>query len=109
MSDALTIAWKDLTEFRRNRITLIFSIIMPILMIGMIGLIFQDSASSINKTPVGLIVDDMGILGQQVASMIDTVASESGAIQIVQVTAQSEVHGLILAGDIRGAIVIPHL
>jgi ABC-2 type transport system permease protein len=108
MSDALTIAWKDLTEFRRNRITLIFSIIMPILMIGMIGLIFQDSASSINKTPVGLIVDDMGILGQQVASMIDTVASESGAIQIVQVTAQSEVHGLILAGDIRGAIVIPH-
>lgn len=108
ISDALTIAWKDLTEFRRSRITLIFSIIMPILMIGMIGLIFQDSASALNKTPVGLIVDDQGILGSQVVSMIDTISSESETIQIVQVTAQSEVHRLILAGDISGAIVIPH-
>jgi ABC-2 type transport system permease protein len=107
LSDATTIAWKDLTEFRRNRITLIFSIIMPILMIAMIGFIFQDSASSLNNTPVGLIVDDHRVLAEQVASMIETIASESGAIQVVQVSAQSEVHNLILTGDIRAAIVIP--
>jgi ABC-2 type transport system permease protein len=108
LSDALTIAWKDLTEYRRNRISLIFSIIMPILMIGMIGLIFQDSASALSKTPVGLIVDDDSTLGSQVASMLDTIATESESIHIIQVSTQSEVHGLILAGDIRGAIVIPH-
>jgi ABC-2 type transport system permease protein len=108
LSDAITIAWKDLTEYRRNRITLIFSIIMPILMIGMIGFIFQDSASALNNTPVGLIVDDDGAYGAQVASMISTIAVESGTLQIVQVSAQSEVHNLILAGDIRAAFVIPH-
>ncbi|GAG93602.1 unnamed protein product, partial [marine sediment metagenome] len=98
LSDAATIAWKDLTEFRRNRITLIFSIIMPILMIGMIGLIFQDSTSALNNIPIGLIANDNGAFGEQVASMIQTIATESGAIQIVQVSAQSEVKDLILTG-----------
>ena len=107
LSDSATIAWKDLTEFRRNRITLILSIIMPILMIGMIGLIFQDSTSALNNTPIGLIVDDSGAYGELVTSMINTIASESGAIQIVQVSAQSKVKDLVLTGDIRAAIVIP--
>ena len=108
LSDAITIAWKDIIEFRRNRITLVFSVIMPILMIGMIGLIFQDSTSALNNTPVGLIMNDTGTYGAQVTSMINTIASESGAVQIVHVSALSKVHNLILTGDIRAAIVIPH-
>ena len=105
--DALTIAWKDLTEFRRNRITLFFSIIFPILMIGMIGFIFQDSTSALNNTPVGLVMKDTGLYGEQTVSLIVNIASDSDAIQIVQVAAQSEVNTLILNGEIRAAIVVP--
>lgn len=106
--DALTIAWKDLIEYRRNRITLLFSFIFPILMIGMIGFIFQDSTSALNSTPVGLIMEDTGVYGEQISSLLTSLTSESDAIEIVQVTAQSEVNTLILAGDIRAAIVVPH-
>jgi ABC-2 type transport system permease protein len=105
--DALTIAWKDLTEYRRNRITLFFSIIFPILMIGMIGFIFQDSTSALNDTPVGLVMKDTGVYREQIASLFTSIASESDAIQIIQVAAQSEVNNLILTGDIRAAIVVP--
>lgn len=106
--DALTIAWKDLIEYRRNRITLLFSFIFPILMIGMIGFIFQDSTSALNSTPVGLIMEDTGVYGEQISSLLTSLTSESDAIEIVHVTAQSEVNALILAGDIRAAIVVPH-
>lgn len=108
LTDALTIAWKDLTEYRRNRITLIFSIIFPILMMGMIGFIFQDSTSALTDTPVGLIMDDNGVYRDRIASLFMSITSESDAIRIVQVSAQSEVNNLILAGDIRAAIVVPH-
>lgn len=108
LTDALTIAWKDLTEYRRNRITLVFSIIFPILMIGMIGFIFQDSASALSDTPVGLIMDDNGAYGERISSLFMSIASESDAIRIVQVSTQSEVKDLILVGDIRAAIVVPH-
>ncbi len=106
--DALTIAWKDLIEYRRNRITLLFSFIFPILMIGMIGFIFQDSTSALNSTPVGLIMEDTGVYGEQISSLLTSLTSESDAIEIVHVTTQSEVNALILAGDIRAAIVVPH-
>jgi ABC-2 type transport system permease protein len=108
LTDALTIAWKDLTEYRRNRITLIFSIVFPILMMGMIGLIFQDSTSALNDIPVGLIMDDNGAYGEQIKSLFSSIASESEAIRIIEVASQSEVNNMILAGDIRAAIVVPH-
>jgi ABC-2 type transport system permease protein len=107
LTDAVTIAWKDLTEYRRNRITLIFSIIFPILLIGMIGLIFQDSTSALVNTPVGLIIEDQEVYGEQVASLLATIATDSGAIQLVPVSAVSDVRSLILANDIRAAIIIP--
>lgn len=107
LTDAVTIAWKDLTEYRRNRITLIFSIIFPILLIGMIGLIFQDSTSALVNTPVGLISEDQEVYGEQVASLLATIAADSGAIQLVPVSAISDVRSLILANDIRAAIIIP--
>jgi ABC-2 type transport system permease protein len=77
-------------------------------MIGMIGFIFQDSTSALNSTPVGLIMDDTGVYGEQISSLLTSITSESDAIEIVHVTTQSEVNALILAGDIRAAIVVPH-
>ena len=72
---SLFIAWKDLTEFRRNRIALFFSIFFPILLIGMFGLIFQDSASALNNVSVGILNEDSGQYGSQIIALIDNIAS----------------------------------
>lgn len=107
LSNALTIAWKDLTEFRRNRIALIFSIIMPLLMMGMFGLIFQDSASALNNVPVGLVVDDIGEYGAQIANMIGNISSNSDSIKLAAVSTRSQAEEQILSAEIKAAVIIP--
>ncbi len=106
-TDALTIAWKDLTEFRRNRITLVFSIIFPILMIGMIGFIFQDSASALDDIPVGIIVDDVGEYGEQTASIIGNISSISESIKLHDVSTLTQAEEQILSAKISAVVIIP--
>ncbi|MEE9510263.1 MAG: ABC transporter permease, partial [Candidatus Bathyarchaeia archaeon] len=108
LSHSLVIAWKDLTEFRRNRITLIFSLIMPIMMMGMFGYIFQDSASALNNVPVGMIVDDLGIYGEQISSMIRDISSNSDSIQLIEVSTRTQAEEKILSAEIKAAIIIPN-
>jgi ABC-2 type transport system permease protein len=107
LSDSLTIAWKDLTEFRRNRITLFFSIVMPILMMGMFGLIFQDSASALNNVPVGLIVDDTSEYVEKISDMIINVSLSSDSIQLNEVSTRIKAEEEILSAKIKAAIIIP--
>lgn len=104
---SLVIAWKDLTEYRRNRITLIFSIIMPILMMGMFGLIFQDSASALNNVPIGMIVDDVGMYGEQIATMISDISSNSDSIQLIEVSTRTQAEEKIFSAEIKAAVIIP--
>jgi ABC-2 type transport system permease protein len=107
LSHALSIAWKDLIEFRRNRIALLFSMIMPLLMIGMFGFIFQDSASVLNNVPVGLVVDDLGEYGTQVSTLIKTVSSTTDVIQIVDISTSDQAEEQILSAEIKAAVIIP--
>lgn len=107
IKDSLTIAWKDLTEFRRNRITLVFSIIFPILMIAMFGLIFQDSASALNSIPVGIIIDDHGQYGEQIGTMIGDITSSSESIKLVTISTRAEAEEKILSSEIKAVVVIP--
>jgi ABC-2 type transport system permease protein len=107
LAHALTIAWKDLTEFRRNRISLIFSLIFPILMIGMFGFIFQDSASALNNVAVGIIINDSGEYGEQIASMLIDFSSDSESVQLIEVPTRTEAEERILSAEIRAAIIIP--
>ena len=107
LAHALTIAWKDLTEFRRNRISLIFSSIFPILMIGMFGFIFQDSASALNNVAVGVVVDDLGEYGEQIASMLIDFSSNSGSVQLIEVPTRTQAEERILSAEIKAAIIIP--
>jgi ABC-2 type transport system permease protein len=104
---SLVIAWKDLTEFRRNRITLIFSLVMPILMMGMFGFIFQDSATALNNVPVGIIINDMDDYGEQIASMISDISSKSDSIQLIEVSTRSQAEEKILSAEIKAVVIIP--
>lgn len=107
LSHSLTIAWKDLTEFRRNRISLVFSFIFPILMIGMFGFIFQDSASALNNVAVGIVVDDLGGYGEQMAYMLNNLSSNSDSIQLIEVSTRTRAEERILSAEIKAAIIIP--
>jgi ABC-2 type transport system permease protein len=107
LAHSLFIAWKDLTEFRRNRIALVFSLVFPILLIGMFGLIFQDSASALNNVSVGILNDDSGEYGNQIIMLIGNVATDSGAIRLVQVSSLSDAEEQILSADIKAAVIIP--
>jgi ABC-2 type transport system permease protein len=104
---SLVIAWKDLTEFRRNRITLIFSLLMPILMMGMFGFIFQDSTSALNNVPVGMIIDDEGMYGEQIAEMVREISSSSDSIQLIEVTTRTQAEEKIFSAEIKAAVIIP--
>jgi ABC-2 type transport system permease protein len=108
LNHSLVIAWKDLTEFRRNRITLIFSLIMPIMMMGMFGYIFQDSASALNNVPVGMIVDDLGIYGEQISTMISDISSNSDSIQLIEVSTRTQAEEKILSAEIKAVVIIPN-
>ncbi len=105
---SLIIAWKDLTEFRRNRITLIFSLVMPILMMGMFGFIFQDSISTVNNVPVGMIIEDVGIYGEQLAELVRDISSNSDSIRVIEVSTRVQVEEKIFSAEITAAIIIPH-
>ena len=104
---SLFIAWKDLTEFRRNRIALIFSLIFPILLIGMFGLIFQDSASALNNVGVGILNEDTGEYGNQIVMLIGNVSTDSNAIRLIQVSSLDDAEDQILSADLKAAMIIP--
>ena len=104
---SLFIAWKDLTEFKRNRVTLIFSIIFPILLIGMFGLIFQNSTSALHNVSVGMLNEDVGEYGNQIVTMIGTISPEPNAIRLIEVSSLSEVEGQILSSEIKAGVLIP--
>jgi ABC-2 type transport system permease protein len=107
LAHSLFIAWKDLIEFRRNRIALFFSIVFPILLIGMFGLIFQDSASSLNNVSVGLLNEDNGLYGTQIDMLLENITLESNAIELIQVSSIYEVEEQILSANIKAALIIP--
>lgn len=104
---ALTIAWKDLIEYRRNRIALIFSMLFPLLMMGMFGYIFQGSASALNNVPVGIVLQDQGLYGEQVVSLFKSITSSSDSIQLVDVLTKTQAEEQILSAEIKAAVIIP--
>jgi ABC-2 type transport system permease protein len=80
---------------------------MPIMMMGMFGYIFQDSASALNNVPVGMIVDDLGIYGEQISSMIRDISSNSDSIQLIEVSTRTQAEEKILSAEIKAVVIIP--
>ena len=107
LNHSLFIAWKDLTEFKRNRITLLFSLIFPILLIGMFGLIFQGSTSALNGVSVGIINEDLGDHGNQMLTMIGTFSSDPNVITLIEVSTLHIAVEQILSAEITAAVIIP--
>ena len=69
LANSLTIAWKDLVEFKRARIALVFSFLFPLMIIAMFSYMFPGSASTVHDVPVGLVVEDNGLYAQNVTAI----------------------------------------
>jgi ABC-2 type transport system permease protein len=106
IDEILTIAYKDLKEFQRNRIGLVFSIIMPVFLIAMFGYMFPSSTNTVHDVPVGIVNLDNGAYGQQLFDMIHQALSNSSAFRLVDVGTVEDAKNMILAGSIKGAVVI---
>ncbi len=107
IQEILTIAYKDLKEFQRNRIGLVFSVVMPVFLIAMFGYMFPSSTNAVHDVPVGIVNLDEGAYGKQVFNIIQQALSNSTAFKLVNVTTVDEAKDMILAGTIKGAVVIP--
>lgn len=107
LSHSLIIAWKDLIEFKRSRIGLVFSILMPIMMIAMFGYMFPGSAGVVHNVPAGLVVEDSGQYSQEVAIVISSICSNSDMINLVDVSTVAKAKDDMMSGEIKGAVVIP--
>lgn len=103
----LTIAYKDLKEFQRNRIGLFFSIVFPIMLIAMFGYMFPSSTNVVHDVPVGIINLDKGVYGIQVLNSTQQYLANSTSFTLVNVTIVDDAKNMILEGTIKGAIVIP--
>ena len=107
VEDILTIAYKDLKEFQRNRIGLVFSLVFPILLIAMFGYMFPSSTNAVHDVPVGIVNLDKGAYGKNVTDAIHQVLSNSTAFNLLDVTTVDDAKNMIFAGAIKGAVVIP--
>jgi len=107
VEEILTIAYKDLKEFQRNRIGLVFSLVFPIMLIAMFGYMFPSSTNVVHDVPVGIVTLDNGVYGKQVFDTIHQALSNSTAFNLVDVATVDDAKNMILAGTIKGAVVIP--
>lgn len=104
---ALVIAWKDLIEFKRSRIGLVFSILFPVMIIAMFGYMFPSSANMVHDVQVGLVSEDSGPYGGNVTSMLRSFYSNSTAFNLIDVSSVDQAEAKIMSGEIKGAVVIP--
>lgn len=107
VEEILTIAYKDLKEFQRNRIGLVFSIVFPVMLIAMFGYMFPSSTNVVHDVPVGIVNLDKGVYGKQVFDTIQQALSNSTAFKLVDVADADDAKNMIFAGTIKGAVVIP--
>ena len=105
--DILTIAYKDLKEFQRNRIGLVFSLIMPIMLIGMFGYMFPSSTNVVHDVQLGIVNLDNGASGKQVYDTLQKALSNSTAFHLINVATLDDAKNMIFAGTIKSAIIIP--
>ncbi len=106
LQDSWRIAWKDLLEFERNRIGLIFLFLMPFFMLIMTGYIFPTS-SSYTDVPVALVDLDHSQMSHQFVKQLEDMNKKANIMDITGASSLDEAKTLITRGQVYGAIVIP--
>lgn len=106
LQDSFRIAIKDLLEFERNRIGLIFLFLMPFFMLIMTGFIFP-SSSTYTNIPVALVDADQSPASQQFVNQLVAINSQKNTMIFTNATTEADARTLITQGKVYGAIVVP--
>jgi ABC-2 type transport system permease protein len=99
---------KDLRAFTRDRMQMVAFILMPIFMMIMMGFIFP-SQNSLKNTPFGIVNEDEGAFGGQIAATLTEIGtgSDSKMFDITTPENEAEAVELIKKQAINGAVIIP--
>jgi len=106
--DSLRMARKDLLDFSRDRMQLVFFMIMPVFMMIMTGFIFP-SQNSLKDIPLGLTNQDKGQMGATLTQVLTEMKTSSGA-KIFELKTYADAEGLkqgIRVQAINGGVFIP--
>lgn len=112
LSNAARITWKDLLDFRRNRLGLVLLIVMPIFMMGLIGFIYPSNGTSVSNVPVAIVDEDSGYhnvttASQTFLSVLQEINARTGTMKLSTVSSVAEAKDSIQQGNLDGAIIIP--
>jgi ABC-2 type transport system permease protein len=102
----VTIALKDLKQIARDRISLLFLVIMPLAFTFLMGLLFGGNQQTDTRLNVGLINNDsQGSLTQTLTGLLEN----SQTIKVVDLTPAEEsgISDQINSGKLAGALIIP--
>lgn len=101
-------AKKDLLDFSRDRMQLVFFIIMPVFMMIMTGFIFP-SQNSLKNIPLGLANQDQGDLGNNINQVLGEMETDNGT-KIFKLKTYADIESLkeaIKAQEINGGLFLP--
>jgi ABC-2 type transport system permease protein len=106
LQDSYRIAVKDLLEFERNRMGLIFLFLMPFFMLIMTGYIFP-TGSSYTNIPVAVVDLDNSAASHALVAQIQLMNNKTNAMDLSYVSSVATAKDDITKGQVYGAIVIP--
>lgn len=99
----LDLTFKDLTQIFRDRRALIFLLVMPIIFTGFMGFALKPAEPGDPRLPVGLVVDDEGLLGEKIEPLMEA----STSIRPVRVEAAADAEAQVQKGDLVAALILP--
>ncbi len=105
LQDSYRIAIKDLTEFERNRMGLVFLFLMPFFMLIMTGFIFP-TGSTYSDIPVAVVDLDHSQASQMFLTQMQGMNDKSNMMEFTNVNTSDDALSLIRQGKVYGAIVI---
>jgi len=106
LQDSYRIAVKDLLEFERNRIGLIFLFLMPFFMLIMTGYIFP-TGSGYADVPVALADLDHSNASMQLVAQLQAMNDQTNMMDFTVAATGDDARTLITRGQVYGAIIIP--
>ena len=106
LQDSYRIAIKDLVEFERNRIGLIFLFLMPFFMLVMTGFIFP-TGSGYTDVPVAIADMDHSNASMQFIAQMEALNGKSNMMVFTYADTTEDARTLITRGQVYGAIIIP--
>lgn len=100
---AIDLMLKDLRQVLRDRKSLLFLLVMPIVFTMFMGFALRPPAPGDPRLPVGLVVADDGRLGAQVESLL----AASTAIRPVRLDTAEAAEAQVQEGDLAAALLLP--